>query len=371
MTEKNITKRKIFYISGFDPRGFRYYRELLKKAVKDFNQLEDKNITLETSNQADKHHLTLKAPEDNTENIYNFLQWDDIVRQNWEKNPVKLGLKTLKTYFLYAKHTRWTRISELPRAPVMTLFFPIFTLLSVWGGLSLFLLLIGLFLPDIPFKNLGLIIIALIPASYVLDKIKSLWLLRFFIFNARAFGSYPHLTDERVQIFKAKILESLQDDSFDEVQIVAHSNGSILLIPLFNFLLPELSEAQRQKLKVLTLGHCIPLASYYRGAKLFVERMNKVKEYNISWCDLSSPADSVCFALHDPFSLEHHPQNVRLTMKSPQFHKYYPPDMYKKMRRNKFDLHFRYFMTSPISSPYNLVALMTSSHPLEHHFMET
>lgn len=356
-----IKKRKFFYISGFDPRGFRYYREVLKKARHDFDGLYDTE-TIFASSKGQKNTLIIE--NNDVRCHYEFLAWDDIIRQYWIKNPLILAVRTFSAYLIYALNIRWSLVPALPRGPVITLFFPIVSLLFFIAFFtSLFAAPLTLF--SVPFAWAIGLCAALPIAAVICKKIKSLWLLYFFIFNAEIFTKNASLMDKHFEDFTDKIIKALQDDIYDEVICCAHSNGSILMIPLLERLIEKYPEIDFNRFKILTLGQCIPLASYLRHAKEFQEKCEAVKKYPFIWCDLSSPADGVCFALHNVFKPYEGYEKTQMILKSPQFHKFYPAKAYRKMRQNKFKIHFAYLETPPQKSPFGFIALLLSGKTLE------
>lgn len=358
-----IKKRKIFYLSGFDPRGFRFYREIIKESCKSYQKLSHEEITIEQQ----KNKVFLKNITKKTYNEYEFLSWDELIRENWIRNPFTLFIETLKAYKNYAKNILWRKAIFLPSGPLITLFFPISTLLVLsilLSGLSFFIA--GIFTNILALKLL-IIPLTIIPTAIILDQIKSLWLLRFFIFNVKAFHTNPKLLNPYIEKFSVLLAQAVNNEEYDEIQLIAHSNGTILLFPLLEKALPHIENIN--KLKILSLGQCIPLASYYTKATKFHKSMERVKSYPLLWQDLSAPSDGVCFALHNVFKPFDGDEKTIMTLKSPQFHKYYPKEIYQKLYRNKFELHFSYLSTSPLLSPYNIIHLMTDNQPLEEHFI--
>jgi hypothetical protein len=182
--------------------------------------------------------------------------------------------------------------------------------------------------------------------------------------------------DERLNIFKTYILDSLNDD-YDEVLLIAHSNGTILSVPLLNDIFNETTDIQKQKFRFLSFGHCIPLASFYRKSHKFLNQLDELSQKNFIWYDIGSPADGVCFALHNPFisynkailGKNNDPQPIehiaKIQMFTPQFHKYYEKNNYQKLKKNKFLLHFQYMYCSDKPSPYNFYRLITHYKTLE------
>jgi len=197
-----------------------------------------------------------------------------------------------------------------------------------------------------------------------MDKIKSLWLLRFFIFNVRAFHLKQNLLDERLQYFADIICADLKSAKYDEVQLISHSNGTILSIPLLYKIFN--SGVEHSKLSVLSLGHCLPLATYYRSAHKIKSELKYLSHQNFTWNDIGSKPDGVCFTKQNPF-LPHSIKNTtaKALLYSAAFYKYYEPENYKKIKRNKFDMHFRYLYCTDKPSPFNFFSIITSTNKLE------
>lgn len=358
-----IKKRKVFYLSGFDPRGGRFYKGIFNRELKKYSDLNNKEIISNTIKSHHTHVSSWKLNGNNTPEVhYDFLKWDDIVRQHWIRNPLELALKTLLTYFFYITNLQWEISRKLAKNPIYALFYPLVTLVLFW-----FLFYLGLdFLAKSVGYNLKLVtaLLALIPAALVLDKIKSLWLLRFFIFNVRAFHLEQNLLDTRLQYFADIICADLESDKYDEIILISHSNGTILSVPLLYKIFN--SGVNTKKLGVLSMGHCLPLATYYRSAKRIKSELKFLSEQDFIWHDIGSKPDGVCFAKQNPFlPLKLKNVKARAVLLSPAFYKYYEPENYKIIKRNKFELHFRYLYCTDKPSPYNLFSIITSNKTLD------
>ncbi len=368
-----IQRRKTFYLSGFDPRGARYYRQLFLDNASGSEAQTGEKITRETVENEFPEYQTVwsvRNAAQNTQTDFAFLKWDDIVREHWIKNPFRLALETLKTYFLYLTNLEWRSKHLLTgKGPLIALFYPFITLIVAW---AVFYFLLGYIGEQIGFRgglfyNLLLISAAMFPASLILDKIKSFWLLRFFIFNAKAFHITPDLPNERLEKFREMVTAALNNPAYDEVTLCTHSNGTILSVPLIASLYRTLPPEKTNKLQILSIGQCLPLATFYKSAKKLKADLKFLSETDLTWFDIGSPADGVCFALQDPFLPDNPPhaeRKAKAVLHTPQFHKYYSKATYAALRKNKFDLHFRYFTREEKQSPMNLIALLTSKTPL-------
>lgn len=332
-------KRKIFYLGGFDPRGARHYHQLCREAAAPYGAEV-------SARQGEQWRITREGCETD----YHFLAWDDIVRRAWIRKPLVLVWQSLRMYAAYALHFRWRDIWRLPRAPIVTLAYPL--ALMLLGPLLLFGLA-SLLLPWYVALALALGLSVLL-----LHRTKALWLLRFFVFNYRVARHIDPALDARLDAFAATVRASYEE-GYDEVLLVAFSNGSILTVSLLDRL-----GALPPHVRVLTLGQCIPLISHLDCAPRFREELGRVAAMDFYWCDIGFPPDGACYARIDPF-LPHYPQHrAQVVTRSPRFFQYYAPERYQALRRNKYQLHFAYLATGDTLSPLDFIALATAPRAL-------
>ncbi|MCT0200207.1 hypothetical protein KQ313_11005 [Synechococcus sp. CS-1325] len=95
--EKAMFERRIYYISGFDRRGASYYYGLFSQQLKRFSDLTGRALSV-GSRRRDALSLLSRwrvnevdpSSQAGCDFDYCFLHWDDIVRQSWERNPLRL-----------------------------------------------------------------------------------------------------------------------------------------------------------------------------------------------------------------------------------------------------------------------------------------
>jgi hypothetical protein len=199
-----------------------------------------------------------------------------------------------------------------------------------------------------------------------LPNLNSIWLLRFFIFNNQNFIHYNSVYDKRAKDFADIITNSFSQD-YDEIILIAHSNGSIASIPILNYLntLPD-------HFKILTLGHCTPLITMNTLSTEYIGILNQVSTKKLQWFDIGFPPDGACYAKTNPFYSysydKKNPLMVDFKSVSPQFFKYYAHDDYTHLRKDKFKLHFSYLCTHDSKSPFEFIDILTHNTPLEIRF---
>ncbi len=335
-----VHKRKVFYLSGFDPRGARHYHQLCQEAARTY----DAEVTPRTAEG-------WQIRKDATTTDYRFLSWDDIVRRAWVRQPLTLVWRALRMYATYARHLQWRDTFALPQAPLITLLYP----LAFMVLLPVVLFGLGAWLMPWP---LALAMAALLSVA-ALQLSKGLWLLRFFVFNHRA--ASDHELDARLDRFAQEIHASFSEP-YDEILLLAHSNGSILSVPLMEKL--SALGGWPEHFRLVTLGQCIPLVSLLRSAVGFRQQLAQLATRRFYWCDIGFPPDGAAYGRTNTFAPLQSGPDVTLKLLSPRFFQYYEPARYQRLRRNKYQLHFAYLHTGDHHSPIDFMALVAGPHSL-------
>ncbi len=365
-------KRKIFYMGGFDPRGVRHYHALYRQSAARWS--ERTGVPLAVSNRKTaspaRADWTIENAVDGTTTSYSFLRWEDLVRRAWIKSPVRLGLRALRTYGGLLRHADLHIIRTVPSGPVKTLFYPpVFSvLLPLLIGIVPFLL--GLvWLPWWAALAIGAVL-GVAGATPLLKKLHTPWLLRFFIFNAETGGgdADPPMV-ARLDAFATQILAELDggpnQEEWDEVLLVTHSNGSILAVPLMERILAARGGTMPANFALVTLGQSIPLILCRGDAKGFKERLRAVGRGDFRWFDIGSPPDGAGFYGVNPMALIGAETRPALVHLNPRFYKFYDPENYHSGLANKYDIHFDYLRVGDRVSPLDYPSLTATARPIE------
>ena len=353
-------KRKIFYLGGFDPRGSRYYYKLYKSELGKYSEISGVDVEVEGTPKATDYELSwnIKNKTEKIEIDYTFLKWEDIIKDYWERNPIKIFLQALKTYFYILFFARWGKIFTLPLNPIITLAYPILTPISLI--LLNFLIIFWVVFGNINWLGMAVLILsAMFLFHIIISKIKSLWLLRFYNFNFSVFNNEDIKLNQRLSIFADLISKDLKSGEYSDVTFVSHSNGSILALPTMNKIAKNLNGKIPSNFKLLTLGQCTPLALCYGKAEKFHNDLKEISEVSFNWEDISYPPDGACYPKTNPFELMELEHKVKFSSISPQFFKYYDSNKYKKILKNKFLLHFQYIICADKISDKNYFKIST------------
>lgn len=359
-------KRKIFYLSGFDPRGARFYHQLFAEQAEAYNRNSGNAVSIGKRHRLPPHSTswTITDQSREVETDYVFLGWDDVVRTHWAKNPLALLKRSIAAYWNFTRLLDWPIVKTFPFGVRFAFYYP---------GISTILLpvLFGIILA-LPFGALlgwrwGLLAaapIGLAVAMFVVKKIQGFWLLRFIIFNDTLAGNrLPADVDTRMAQFADDIRISLTED-WDEILFVTHSNGSIMAVPIMARLLHALGGVLPDNFSLVTLGSCIALIGNRKDSKRFHALLETVGQGDFRWLDIGSITDGACIAGIDPCISCAHPRRARLFQTSPRWFKYCDPTIYEARRRNKYETHFDYLRTFDRISPLDYIAISAGDRPL-------
>lgn len=363
----NIKKRKIFYLGGYDPRGDRHYYKNYKEEALKYSSLSNYEIEISSKKTLGKcfssFQINNKGLGVKTE--YCFLKWDDLIRKTWTKGLWAVLYLSMITSLSYLFNFNWKKLFKTP--------------IRVWGTVFHSHLIIGLLIASIcilikylMFNDIGLIgklvmgFVGITVCYLLLKNVKSFWLFRFFIFNHRALSRKDNDIEERLKLFSNYINEELKKDNFDEYILIAHSNGTIFSVDIMKNIAKLNNNRMPKGLKLLTLGNWVPFTIIYNKSNDYQEYLRYLAKIKFTWFDISYPLDGAGFAMVNNFKLmDIKDYKVNFKNFSPRFFKYFSKENYKKIKRDKFIIHFQYLTCPDILSKYNYIQITTSDKNLE------
>jgi hypothetical protein len=383
-----VKKREIFYLGGYDPRGARSYYNLYKTEAKKNAQVDTLNLDIKRRQKETEHIQSWSINNvDNNQKIqvetkYNFLEWDDIIRKNWKKNFFNMLLDMfsfIRIYFLSGLIVKLAKLSPQGLRPML---YPIFYMVIV------LLLAYLLSTTVIHYTHTAVslpiaLLISLIPVYYLIrffhnlgNKIAVYWVLRSMMFYGNYIKDDHTLLDERLNHFALNIRECIKDskkNNVDEVLIIAHSAGTVVLMELLYYVLHSIEKNDENILKnvsILTLGQCIPLVSFLDEAIEYRDKMKFISNYSLNWIDITAPADEVSLALVDYFKESGISSNHSPLYLSPRFHTLFDSTKYKKIKRDLYLIHFLYIMSADKVGPYNYFQITAGNQRLHNRLKE-
>ncbi|MDX1267257.1 MAG: hypothetical protein R3311_07835 [Oceanisphaera sp.] len=379
-----VKQRQVFYIHGFDPRGAGHYHRLYRTQSAQQASVNGLDITVSRRQRRSGHchHWQLSTPQTQTD--YCYLGWDDIIRRHWAKGWLAILGDLLCFLWIYVISGRFITFARASRKQLLAGFYPALYLilslvLSAWAAIAL-----GELFPwqKLPASAQMPLQAALILTTFGLlmqgckrlgNTLAVFWLLRIYAFTAKwSTGTIAGL-NERTEHFAKDIVKAIQNPANDEVVIIAHSVGTMVVVPALAKALAELpddSAFANQRVVLITLGHCIPLVSFQPGAHDFRAQLQQLgQDPRLLWLDYTAPTDGACFPLLDPITscgLTRAPQ-AGPHLLSPRFFTLYHSGRYKKLRRAWYTMHFLYLMAADKPGPYDFFAFTAGPRPVARH----
>ncbi|MGQ0484030.1 MAG: hypothetical protein ACT4SY_01560 [Hyphomicrobiales bacterium] len=367
-------RRRIFYISGFDPRGPAHYHRLYaEEAAK---QAAVNGLAVEVGPRLTVSDIesAWRATSAQAEAHYSFLRYDDLIRKRWARSNWAVLGEILRYAWLFASRGVVHRVLFRSWPPFATMAYPfalvlLATILAASAGLVANYFLSPLAGVAAAAAAFGLLVMLRAPLE---TRISAFWIARILSFIAdQGTENVPDM-DARIDRFARRIAESFGSDGAGEVLIVGHSVGTQIAVAAAARAL-GLAGDRELRLSLLTLGHTIPLEALHPKAHRFrSEIMAVAGDPRVTWIDVSAAIDSACFPLCDPLAAsglaQPDPLNPKPKIVSPQFAKLFRPDSYRRLRREFKRAHFQYLLSAELAGDYDYFLITAGNRRLGERF---
>jgi hypothetical protein len=364
---RTVSRRRVFYIPGYDPIHPRRYRELYRAQSQEQAAISGYKIsqTPKKSGGAYGWHVDAQIDGEVTRADVDVLVWSDIVRDSMDASIPGTYAQLVRTAWVYISTGALFRLMRLRKGPVIAALYPVgmlllqalFAGLAAWAVYALILWAFGLMSPK---SVAGLPVLhvvsgmgaGLVMFVRVLQMFKSqdsrffaYYLMHDYAFSAATQGANPPELEQRMAEFGDLIAAALKEP-YDEVLVVGHSSGAHLGVSI----LADLIRASRvptdgPSLGFLTLGQVVPMVSFLPDAhRLRADLHDLAASDAVAWVDVTAPGDGCSFALCDPVTVSGvAPNNKRWPLVfSAAFTQSLSPERWKALRWRFFRLHFQY-----------------------------
>lgn len=363
-----VKKRVVYYLSGFDPRGVRWYYALYKEHAARQSKINSMYIDVSARKKIHNHMFEWKIESsdhgNDVETDYRFLSWDDIIRQEWSSGIMTYYKDLIYCIFAYIFTGLVWSFAKVSPKQMMAAFYPVIYLL---GGLSgalyaavMIFELMGGWIGGM--AGVAAAVVVLLGMERFGNRIGVFWLLRIYAFSVRWGRGEVHAIEERIDRFANEIAHAVSKDNADEVLLISHSVGTILSVSV---LARALGQTDRgwEKFSMITLGECIPLLSFQPQARTYRSELETIaKHATLFWADYTSPIDGACFPLHDFMqSSGIKDPAIDLRFKSPRFHTLFDKIKYKQLRKDWYTTHFLYLMSTQKAKGYDFFKITAGS----------
>ena len=374
-----VSRRRVFYIPGYDPIHPRRYRELYR--TESATQSEISGYEIGIAPKKGEHYgwrVEARMDEQSVDADVEVLVWSDIVRGSMASTIPATYLQLLRTATTYIGTGALRRLMWLRKGPVIAALYPVGMLLLQ----LLVAVLIGLFAgkllgwcmtsgarailslvgagdtSDLDFSILymGLTILKWGLGAWLAWKILNwfkkkdgkffaYYLMHDYAYSAQSKGANPPDLEDRMADFRGAIAEALDDD-VDEVLVVGHSSGAHLAVSILADLIREGGVPKDgPELAFLSLGQVVPMVSFLpRADRLRADLHYLSTRDELTWVDVTAPGDGCAFALCDPVAVSGvAPEGQKWPLViSAAFTQTLSPERWKELRWKFFRLHFQY-----------------------------
>lgn len=374
-----ISNRRVYFISGFDPRGAGFYHRLYREESKKQTRLNAAEIE---SGKRKRNNALFNSWEINAQwglhtvkTDYRFLCWDDIVRKNWTDSLGALIAKSAGMYLWHIQTGLLKKFKAAGNGPFICSILPLAFVLGSLLAASIFALATGLLLHSL----LGNVFITSIGATssfigLVLwakplgEKLNVWWILQSYFFQSTwGKNGNPDL-ENRLALFAQQIIADGQESPVDEILLIGHCTGTLLAVSTLANIIKQDHRTLVGKLKLVTLGQSIPYVSYQTTAIKSRQDLTSVIENNeFPWFDFGARADPLCFEQVDPAFAHGMMINNRYWPSRHIVRPYqmFSPQTYHLLKKNKLRIHFQYLMSSDLATEYDYFQITTSPEALE------
>jgi len=357
-----VTRRRVFYIPGYDPFPPRRYRELYRTESAEQAQISGYEISIAAKDRktGGAFGWNVQAVIDDQPSTADVevLVWSDIVQSSMTYSIPRTYLIMLQTAWIYISTGALWRLMRLRKGPVIAALYPI--------GMLLLQLLIAVGMAAYLFPQLSFVLqsflgragsvlafsICAMVCLGVLDLFRrkdgrfyAYYLMHDYSYSARLYGAHPPELEKRMAAF-ADTIAAAFDDDVQEVLVVGHSSGAHLAISILADLIRDgRLPADGPKLAFLSLGQVVPMLSFLPNAqRLRADLAYLSAQDRLTWVDITAPGDGCSFALCDPVAVTGvAPEGQRWPLVvSAAFTQTLKPETWKALRWRFFRLHFQY-----------------------------
>ncbi|SDE97723.1 hypothetical protein SAMN04488105_110194 [Salipiger thiooxidans] len=356
---QEVSRRRVFYIPGYDPIHPRRYRELYRKEGAAQAAISGYELALTPKRPGGPYGWQVSARIDGVEveAAVEVLVWSDIVRDSMSNTIPGTYLQLVRTAWEYIATGALRRLMRLRKGPVIAALYPVgMLLLQLLAAILtgwLVCALAGLLAPwaGIATRLVGagagiVAAVALLRWFKAKDgKLYAYYLMHDYAYSAQYRGANPPELGARMARFTDIIAEALESDA-DEVLVVGHSSGAHLAVSVLADLIRQgRVPARGPRLAFLSLGQVVPMVSFLREAhRLRADLAFLSARDELTWVDVTAPGDGCAFALCDPVAVSGvAPEGRRWPLVfSAQFTRSLSPERWKALRWRFFRLHFQY-----------------------------
>lgn len=364
-----VRRRHVYHIAGYDPidAGAQYRRFARQLDVLRHTWNLDASLSvLEQANEGWRAWWTVcaRGADWQVEAVHEALLWDDIVRGDFTRSLAVRLLKAARAYLDFIVTGTMFRYIFANQRYAIFFLFPLFSVVLFVAGGWLFarFLTAWLGLEGVTAAAVGaaaglaafLVLMRWPGRRWRVEQLLDDWICA----HDYIHGRRPDV-DARLDHFAEALLARAREPALDEIVVVGHSLGAMLVLDVIVRALARDSEFGRRgaKVCVLTIGATIPKFALHPRAEAIREKIARVvAESSIAWTEYQSRADTISFYKFDPVALKHI-EDDRLdgkpVIRRVQIHDMLAAETFARCKRHVLRLHYRSVMANDRRAPYD------------------
>lgn len=356
---QDVARRKVFYVSGFDPLGPRRYRELYRKEGPQQGGICGYDLAVSALPKTPcgnfRWQVSYERESIKSDAEFEFLGWDDIVRHSIRPSLVYVYTLMIRTLWIYLSSGAIRAMWRMRSGPLVAGLVPAAMMIFylVYAGMigtaaGLFLTgPIGLPVWLAAFGSIGGFVLAMLGTRYFEEQMMIYFMVNDLGYSAKEWGRYPGPLSDRLDAFAERIQDALASGDYDEVLIVGHSSGAQLAVTALARCIRKYGFATSSHVGLITLGQSIAMTSFLPKAHdLRADLAFIADDARVFWLDVTAPGDGACFALSDPVatcrSAGRPEETLNPLVISAAFNKTMAPGEVRRYRWRLLRLHFQY-----------------------------
>jgi hypothetical protein len=377
MSQRQVKRRRVFYIPGYDPIHPRRYRELYRKEGAAQAGVCGYHIALRPKTGGGAYGWQVESAFDGQTVAADIevLIWSDIVRDSMSNSIPATYWQLIRTAWTYVASGALWRLMRLRKGPVIAALYPVVFLLvqlglaAVAGWLVARVAVAGLALAGVSgsvatvpgmIAGLGMGWLALRWFRAQDGRFFAYYLMHDYAFSAQWQGANPPALETRMTAFGDTIAAALAEP-VDEVLVVGHSSGAHLAVSvLADLIRGGRVPAAGPKLAFLSLGQVVPMMSFLPQAWRLRGDLQFLSETDaLTWVDVTAPGDGCAFALCDPVAVSGVARAGKRwpLVLSAAFTQTLSPERWRALRWRFFRLHFQYLCAFDRPRDYDYFAI--------------
>jgi hypothetical protein len=374
-----VRRRHVYHVAGYDPMdaGAQYRRFARQLDVFRRTWNVDASVSaLEQGHEPGRAWWTVRARAANwqVEAVHEALLWDDIVRGDFTR-PLPLRLfKAARAYLDFILTGTMFRYILANQRYAIFFLFPIFSviLFAAGGWLFAWVLTAWLGFQGIAAVALGVpagiaVFLALLRwpgRRWRVEQLLDDWICAYDYIHGRR----PDI-DARLDLFAEALLARARETTLDEIVLVGHSLGAMLVLDVIVRALAQDADFGRRGATIcaLTIGATIPKFALHPRAQAIRSKIARVvAEPSIPWTEYQSRADTISFYKFDPVALRHIDDDRldgKPVIRRVQIHDMLLPETFAYCRTHVLRLHYRSVMANDRRAPYDYFLMMCGPVP--------